>query len=252
MTDRFGFEGGVEVIAHRGYSARAPENTLAAMELAIAAGADALEFDLHAARDGTPHLFHDSTLGRTTNGRGAFRARTRERLADLDAGSWFDSQFAGEPIPTLERALEQVGGRVARIYPEIKGYRELEDVDRIAQLVRDAGLMTTTVFISMDWDALARVRDRFPSAGVGYIVDHVKRVDEGIDRVDGDPNALLDFDARILLAHKTVADRAVEASIELAAWTVNRVADAARLLELGVTRITTNEVADLVDWKATL
>ena len=62
MSTGLDFEGPVEVVAHRGYSAHAPENTLAAMELAIDVGADALEFDIHTARDGTPFLFHDATL----------------------------------------------------------------------------------------------------------------------------------------------------------------------------------------------
>jgi len=61
---RFGFPGAAEIIAHRGYSARAPENTLAAIEAAVTAGADAVEFDLHVTADGTPVLFHDETLGK--------------------------------------------------------------------------------------------------------------------------------------------------------------------------------------------
>ena len=70
MHDGFTFEDPAEIIAHRGYSARAPENTLAAIDLAIEAGADAVEFDLHTAGDGNPVLFHDAMVSRTTNGVG--------------------------------------------------------------------------------------------------------------------------------------------------------------------------------------
>ena len=85
MSEGFAFDGSAEVIAHRGYSSRAPENTLAAIDLAIEAGADAIEFDVHTAGDGNPVLFHDPMLGRTTNGVGPVRRRTIEQLKNLDA-----------------------------------------------------------------------------------------------------------------------------------------------------------------------
>ena len=79
-----------EIIAHRGYSAVAPENTLAAVERALEAGADAVEWDVHVAACGTPVLIHDASLGRTTNGFGPVRRRSLSQLQALDAGSWFD------------------------------------------------------------------------------------------------------------------------------------------------------------------
>jgi glycerophosphoryl diester phosphodiesterase len=244
--------GPVEIVAHRGYSARAPENTLVALKQAVEVGADALEFDLHVASDGTPHLFHDATLERTTDGEGRFRLATTEALARLDAGSWFDPAFAGEPVPTLSRVLDAVGGRVAKLYPEIKGYRTPDDVDTIVAIFVDSGLIDRTIFISMDWGALDRCRRTAPDACLGYIVESADRIDAGIERATGDPAALLDFDARLLLADPERAERASALSIPLAAWTVNRVADAARLLEMGVPRITTNEVEALLQWKARL
>jgi glycerophosphoryl diester phosphodiesterase len=248
----FDFEGPIEVIAHRGYSARAPENTRIAMEMAIDAGTDALEFDVHAIADGTPVLFHDTTLKRTAGGSGPIADQSIENLDSLDAGSWFGPAFAGEPVPTLASVLEAVRGRVGRVYAEIKGYRSLEDVDRIAGLVDQAGMRASTVFISMDWAALDRIRAGWADALLGYIVDKAHRIDEGIARAAVDPKALLDFDARLLLDDPGRAARARAASIEVAAWTVNRVRDAARLVEMGVPRITTNEVETLVAWKATL
>jgi glycerophosphoryl diester phosphodiesterase len=125
-------------------------------------------------------------------------------------------------------------------------------VDRIAGLVDQAGMRASTVFISMDWAALDRIRAGWADALIGYIVDKAHRIDEGIARAAVDPKALLDFDARLLLADPGRAARARAASIELAAWTVNRVRDAARLVEMGVPRITTNEVETLVAWKTTL
>ncbi len=158
----FAFEGPVEIIGHRGFSARAPENTLSAIDAAIAAGADAVEFDMHTAGDGNPVLFHDAMLSRTTNGVGPIRRRTLEQLKKLDAGSWFDAEFAGERVPALKEALEHIGDRIPRIYAEIKGFREMEDLDRMVRFTAEAGQKERTVFIAMNWTLLDRMRSQDP------------------------------------------------------------------------------------------
>ena len=250
--DPFGVAGAVEIIAHRGYSARAPENTLAAIEAAIAAGTDAVEFDLHVTADGVPVLFHDELLARTSNGRGPLRALRLAELRKLDAGTWFERRFAGEPIPTFADALDRLRGRVSRVYPEVKHYGAPHDLTRMVETVGASGLTDGIVFISMDWDALEQMRRDLPHLNVGYIVEDVSRARAAIERASGDLHALVDFDARILLADPRLTDAAHERGVELAVWTVNDRATAARLLELGVRRITTNEVGDLLAWKATL
>jgi glycerophosphoryl diester phosphodiesterase len=242
----------VEIIAHRGYSARAPENTLAAIEAAIEAGTDAVEFDLHVTADGVPVLFHDELLERTSSGKGPLRALRLVELGTLDAGSWFEPRFAGERIPPFADALECLRGRVGRVYPEVKYYGAHDDLTRMVDTVVTAGLADETVFISMVWEALEQMRRIQPSLSVGYIVEHPSRARAAIDRASGDAHALVDFDARILLADPALADTAHERGVPLAVWTVNDRATAASLLELGVRRITTNEVGDLLAWKATL
>src|SRR3989442_9967523 len=82
-------------IAHRGASARAPENTLAAFKEAIRLGADSIELDAHLSADGVPMVIHDDSVDRTTNGRGAVAALTCRSLRRLDAGAWFSSRFRG-------------------------------------------------------------------------------------------------------------------------------------------------------------
>jgi glycerophosphoryl diester phosphodiesterase len=242
----------VEIIAHRGYSARAPENTVVAMELALDAGADALEFDLHTSKDGTAMLFHDATLDRTTDGVGPISAWSDERLAALDAGAWFDAAFSGEPIPTLAQALERVGPRVGRLYAEVKGYNEPEELQRMVETVTAAGCRESTVFISMDWSALERIRATDSGIAIGYIVERSERAAEATARATGDPAALLDFNAEVLLDDPSLARSARDRGIELASWTVDAPGVAARLLRIGVRGITTNEVGVLMEWKATL
>ena len=242
--------GELEIIAHRGYSARAPENTLAAVEKAIAAGADAIEWDIHVAACGTPVLMHDATLERTTDGAGPVEAQTLSQLARLDAGRWFGPAFAGERIPTLADALACTHGRVGRVYTEIKAGPRPEEVDRILGVVKDAGRLDDNVFISFDWAALDRIRARDDRACVGYITDRHDRVDAAVERAATSPRALLDLDCRLILARPEIGRGAVERGLTVAVWTVNDAGGATRLRAAGVTRFTTNEVEDLLRWKA--
>ena len=112
-------EGMIDVIAHRGASAYAPENTLAAFELAIEQGADWFELDTHMSADYEIICIHDATVDRTTDGTGAVRDMTIEELKALDAGSWKDEAYAGERLPTLGEALDLAKGRIG-VYVELK------------------------------------------------------------------------------------------------------------------------------------
>lgn len=105
--------------AHRGASAEAPENTLAAFRAALETGADGVELDVHLSADGVPVVIHDTTLERTTNGSGAVADYLAAELAALDAGSWFSPYFPGEPVPTLGEVLALLAGRL-RVNIEIK------------------------------------------------------------------------------------------------------------------------------------
>lgn len=96
------------VIAHRGESSSAPENTLSAIRAALASGASGVEFDIHLTKDGHPVVIHDATVERSTNGQGTVAEMTLEQIRALDAGSWFASPFAGERVPTLDEAIEAI------------------------------------------------------------------------------------------------------------------------------------------------
>ncbi len=242
----------VEIIAHRGFSARAPENTLASLEAAIGAGADAVEFDLHTAACGTPVVFHDAMLSRTTNGVGPVRRRTFAQLRTLDAGRWFSPGFSGERIPSFAEALACSKGRLGRVYAEVKGFRELEDLDRMVRLVDEAGMRDSVVFISLNWTILERLRGRDRDLVIGYVVDDEGEVDEAVRRAQGDPHALLDFRHDLLTNDPALAARCTEGGIDTAVWTVDDPAQAAQVLALGTRRITTNQVETLLAWKAGL
>jgi len=97
------------VLGHRGSPREAPENTLASLRAALDAGADGIEYDVHACASGEPVLIHDETMERTTDGTGPVREITLPELAGIDAGGWFHPVFQGEPLPLLEEALELPG-----------------------------------------------------------------------------------------------------------------------------------------------
>ena len=100
------------IIGHRGYRAKYPENTLASFSAAMAAGADMIELDVTLSRDRKVVVIHDDTLNRTTSGFGPVHQSMLQELKLLDAGSWFDSRFAGEFLPTLEEVLILAGGKI--------------------------------------------------------------------------------------------------------------------------------------------
>ena len=113
-------EGKVGVIAHRGASAYAPENTLASFRLAKELHADWFELDCTLTKDGEVIVIHDDTVDRVTNGKGSVSSMTLAQLRQLDAGSWKDLQFAGERLPTLAEALDLAKEERIGVYIEIK------------------------------------------------------------------------------------------------------------------------------------
>ncbi len=240
--------GVVQIIAHRGFSSRAPENTLAAIGLALTAGARAVEWDIHVAACGTAMVFHDTDLERTTDGFGRLDEHTLAQLKKLDAGAWFSPEFRIERIPTLSEAFAAVRGHVDRVYPEIKGYRESADLAQMVMVARDMKMIETTTFISMDYKALEVIRAEDPDVGLGYIVEDEARLTTAFKLAAVDRHSVLDLDFRIALAHPEFLARASDEGIPIVVWTVDDPTQADRVRQLGVSGITTNQVETLLDW----
>lgn len=241
-----------EIIAHRGFGARAPENTLASLEAAVETGVESIEYDLQTAACGTPVLFHDPMLGRTTNGVGPLRRRPLAHLKALDAGSWFGPEFAGEKILTQVEALTDLRGRVFRLYQDIKGYREIEDLDRMVANTRDADMVESSVFISADWVIMNRLQETAPDMTRAYLVEDIKGFSDALDRAAVDEGALLDVEIGVALDHPQRVQEAIQAGVEVMAWTVDDESQASEAVALGITRLTTNEVERLLTWRVGL
>jgi glycerophosphoryl diester phosphodiesterase len=234
----------MELIAHRGLSARAPENTLAALRLALDERADGVEWDVQASADGVPILLHDDTVDRTTDGSGRADGYTMAELRSLDAGSWFDSSYGGQPIPSLAEALALTAGRCERVYPELKAGMDGPVIERVLEEIEAAGWSEGATVISLDWDALAEVRRR-SGLRIGFIVERAGDFERAVDLARGDGNAIVDPDCRVLLADPARAALAAGEGVPLATWTVNDPGEATALLAMGVSGLTTDDVAAL-------
>ena len=156
------------VIAHRGASSYAPENTFAAFDLAIRMGVSHLELDVHSTVDDHIVVIHDDTLDRTTAGSGPVASHSLAALATLDAGSWFGETFSGERIPRFADVLERYKGR-AHIHTEIKG-RSAHLVERTVDLVRRHGMVDQVTITSFQRTRLEETRAYAPELPTGWLV----------------------------------------------------------------------------------
>jgi glycerophosphoryl diester phosphodiesterase len=151
------------IFAHRGASAYAPENTLAAFELAIEHGADAIELDTKLSADGTAIVIHDPTVDRTTGAQGKVKEMSLAQLRSLDAGSFKAAKFHGEKIPMLEEVFEAVGRR-AFINAELTNYNSPRDhlVQTVCMLVKKFNLQKRVLFSSFFASNLAKAHSLLP------------------------------------------------------------------------------------------
>ncbi len=159
------------LFAHRGACAHAPENTLAAFNLASEHGADGIELDAKLSADGHVIVIHDQTVDRTTNGRGKVSELTLAELKALDAGAKFSPQFAGEPIPTLDEVFAALGKRLL-INVELTNYASAADalVPKVIELVRRRGLEEWALFSSFHPLNLWRAQRMLPAVPRGFLM----------------------------------------------------------------------------------
>ncbi|SDD80891.1 glycerophosphodiester phosphodiesterase [Auraticoccus monumenti] len=250
----------VEVIAHRGSSGVAPENTLAAVRLAVRQGSDVIENDVQRTADGALVIMHDSTLTRTTDVEQVFPDRAPWRVGDLtlaeikqlDAGSWFAPEFAGERVPTLEEWMDAVGRRAGMLlepknpalYPGIEqdldeALRELPDYRRSARSGR-------IVVQSFDHAWLRDYAEVAPEVRVGLLY--------GTRPGDADIEAAAEWADQVNPSLAVTTEATVDAvhaeGLEIHVWTVNDGAGMRRATDWDVDGIITNYPQVLIDLQA--
>jgi len=158
------------IFAHRGASAHAPENTIAAFELALQHKADGIELDAKLTKDNHVVVIHDQSLNRTTDGEGLVRKTQLSDLKKRDAGSKFSEKFSGEKIPTLNEVFEVVGKKMV-INVELTNYASPHDLlpKLAAELVIAHGLQEWVLFSSFFFTNLIRVKRIIPHARVALL-----------------------------------------------------------------------------------
>jgi len=160
----------VSIYAHRGASAHAPENTLAAFSKALEAGADGVELDVKLTRDGKVIVLHDPTLDRTTTGKGSYKDLGCSDLRKLDAGSWYGETWRGEKIPLLTEVFDLLGGEMG-INIELTNYSTPSDglVDAVARVLAGVKDTSRVMFSSFQPANLVRARNLLPAIPCGLL-----------------------------------------------------------------------------------
>lgn len=206
-------------MAHRGWSGKAPENTLAAIRLAVEEpGISAMEIDVQLTRDGVPVLIHDFTLERTTTGSGLVMNHTLAELQELDAGSWFDEKYAGEKIPTLEEALLVVKGRCT-LNIELKATSDMYPgiAEKVLELLEKHDMKHEVYITSFDHELIRHVRELDQSVVTGLIV--YGRPVLMLEQMEEAGATVLSMGYPYLTRELALA--AVEKGFEVIAWTLD-------------------------------
>lgn len=229
----------VLVIAHRGASADAPENTLPAFQQALGANSDLVELDYVHTSDGVPLVIHDGTLDRTTDAEAVFGGRDiavdskpLAELLKLDAGSWFDRKFAGTRLPTLDESLDLIQRRSVTLVERKGG-----DAKTCVELLERKSLVPHVVVQSFDWEYLADCHRRSPQLVLGAL--------GGKELTPERLAAIARTGAKVVGWHEKFLDRAAidmlhDAGYRVWAYTVDDRRRAQALVELGVNGLITN------------
>jgi glycerophosphoryl diester phosphodiesterase len=251
----------VQVVAHRGASADAPEHTMAAYQRAIDAGADALECDVRLTADGHLICVHDRRIDRTSDARGVVSTLDLAQLDELDFGAWYDGV---DPDPlsvdrrrvlTLERLLELVAdaGRPLDLAIETKHptryaglveRRLVELLDRFGWAHPRLGTTSPVRVMSFSWVSLRRMRALAPSVSTLYLMERVP-----LRLRDGSlPTGvhMAGPSIEVIRAHPRYVARLKAHGHQVHVWTVDQDGDITRCLELGVDAIITNRPAEVL------
>lgn len=223
----------VEITAHRGSSADAPENSLAAAQLALAQNADVIEIDVQETKDGTIVVLHDKDIERVTGVPQFIWEVTYDEVKDLDAGSWFAPAFADERIPTLDQLLDVVGDdAIVNIELKYNGHDE-QLAKRVVDIIEARGVEDQVVLMSLEYSGMQEVRQLNPDLRIGLLATVAV----------GD---LTELDVDFLALAGGAVDRAFlttahDKGMDIAVWTINDPEDMVQFINLGVDSIITDK-----------
>lgn len=166
-----------EIIAHRGASAYAPENTMYAFEKAVTMHADGIETDIHLTKDDVPVLMHDERINRTSNGKGFIRGYTYEELLQFDIGSWFSTEFATATIVTLDQFLTWIKETSLHAHIEMKNnkidYPNIESI--VYEHICKHQMEHRTTVSSFNFTSIQRFKELSRKIEVAYLTSKLTR-----------------------------------------------------------------------------
>lgn len=241
LTLRAPGEPGV-VIAHRGDSSIAPENTMPAFESTTNTGAEYFEIDLRLSKDGVPVVIHDKTVDRTTNGTGAVAEMTIDELRALDAGSWFSDSYVDTRIPTFDEVLAQVAHSNADVVIEYKGTWGRSHIRTTVDMIAAAGLEGDVIAQSFSKKTVANFSKVAPGLPVGWLTQTIDAsIIKTAQKIGADAiNPTYATGLSVLLAH--------QAGLGVFVWTHDADTEWQSLTAMGVDGIITNRPASLLEW----
>jgi glycerophosphoryl diester phosphodiesterase len=234
------------IVAHRGASGHAPENTCEAFLLALQMKADYIELDVQMSRDGVPIVFHDSVIDRTTDQKGKLGDFSASELQQMDAGSWFNMAFpvkahpeyAGLGIPTLQETIDLIKSSPAGLYIELKS-PELQPSNfesEVLNLIRLNHFEERVIICSFGMNSLQKIRSLDPLIKTAVLISD-SRV-HSISLACAVSSGMLSM-RHDLITH-SLAAQAHEKGMSIAAWTVNEEEKMRRLIRFSVDSIITN------------
>ncbi len=232
----------VTVIAHRGFSGVAPENTLISFQKAIDVGADMIEFDVSLSKDGIPVVIHDKTINRTTNSKGKVEDFTLDQLKAFDAGSWYKEQFSDQKIPTLEEVIQLSKGKIM-LNIEIKKYSVKRNIKidgleyKIVKLIEKHDMVNNVLISSFSKMAIQRIREFNSDIPVAYLYRFglSPRIIESFDKI-----GIYSFNQGKRSFSKKVVKDLHEKGIKLNLYTINQKREMKKFIKSGVDGIITN------------
>lgn len=223
------------IIAHRGSSFMAPENTVASAQLAWQQQADAVEVDIYLSSDNRVMVMHDGNTKRTTGQSFKISETSSEVLRTLDAGSWKSEQYKGEKIPFLEEMIATVP-KGNKLVIEIKCGPEV--FPALEEIVKKCGKKKQLIFIAFNWETILQAKQIFPKNSCYWLSSSATAVQDKIGEAIA--NKLDGLNLNYKIVDEAIAKKVKNAGLELLSWTVDDPAEVKRLIGLGVTGITTN------------
>lgn len=233
------------IIAHRGASGSAPENTLAAVRLALAQKADMIEIDVFLSKDGQIVVMHDQKVDRTTNGKGNIESLTLREIKQLDAGSWFANTFKGEKVPTLPEVLQTIEGQAKLLIEIKKSGRDI--AQKVATLIYQQKASTWCIIQSFDPQVIENLnalrstieKHQLVIGNLPLLLPYHYNKCLSLGNIY-QYRAVQSINPMYLFTTKKVVDKIHQQKQKVMVWTINQPQDMERFLKMGVDGLITN------------